>query len=625
MKAPLVLLFSLLFALSSMSQNVEFKKKNFSDQAGFDEATKNLQKGDEIFIQGKKWQYPNALEFFMKAQAFNPNNAKLNFKIGVCYLNSSDKPKSLPFFQKAFELDPKVDPKINYALAQAYHFSFDWDNAIRQYNIYLLELSKLEEGKMKINPYVTLTNKKIEECQTGKLLVSSPVDVEITNLGSTINSLFNDYAPLLSPDENQLTFTSRRAGSTGGEIDQNQQEYYEDIYSSKKTGDTWSEPVKLGEIINTPSHEATCGISTDGKTMFIYKGLSNNGDIFISTLENDQWTAPKSLPPVINTQYRETSASLTADGKTLYFISSRPDKSYGERDIFISTLDQNNNWTEPINAGNAVNTEWDEEGVYIQPDGKTLYFSSQGHNSMGGFDLFRSVKQEDGTWSKPENLGYPINTPDDDLYAMVFGTPPYVHGYYSTIKQNGFGEKDIYFFNIKKPEEKTVAVNDTASLNDSLIANNHVEPSSLFVNVDSSQTTVNNNTKIKPTVTTDNPPDKDPKNDPSLNKEKTTTSGNEGLVFHVQVGASHKPMPHAELHARYPGNMKVSQVYHDGWYKYLIGEYKLYSDAKNIRNTCGTQDAWVVVYRDGIRVPISEVIQSISLLPENQLLLSWLQ
>ena len=203
------------------------------------------------------------------------------------------------------------------------------------------------------------------------------------------------------------------------------------------------------------------GVSPDGQKLFVYKFKKNDGgDIYVCELKGDEWSKPRQLGKNINTEYHESSASFSYDGRTMYFVSDRPDAGYGGRDIYMNKLlfpdlkvGKKGRWGKAINLGPIINTEYNEEGVFMHPDGKTLYFSSTGHNTMGGYDIFKSV-YENGRWGKPENLGYPINTPDDDIFFTISGSGK--HGYYSSVKKEGFGEKDIYKITFLGPEKQVV-------------------------------------------------------------------------------------------------------------------------------------------------------------------------
>jgi outer membrane protein OmpA-like peptidoglycan-associated protein/YHS domain-containing protein len=245
-----------------------------------------------------------------------------------------------------------------------------------------------------------------------------------------------------------MYFTSRRENTTGGGMDQNEGKYYEDIYFSNYENGKWTEAKNLGDPINRSNqHDATCALAVDGQKLFIYLDDTYNGsgNIYECSLSGHSWSEPKRLPNTINSKYHESSASLSPDGKTLYFCSENPNGNMGIgfHDIFKSTMNAKGAWGPPESLGPVINTVYDERTVFIHPDGKTLYFSSQGHNSMGGYDLFKSVYNDSlKHWSEPINLGFPINSPDDDVDFVVSASGK--HAYYSTVRPEGFGEKDIY-------------------------------------------------------------------------------------------------------------------------------------------------------------------------------------
>ena len=211
-------------------------------------------------------------------------------------------------------------------------------------------------------------------------------------------------------------------------------------------------------------------MSFDGQRLFVYKGDVHGGDLFESKLNGSEWTKPVSLGKNINSKYHESSACLSGDQKTLYFVSDNPDLSYGGRDIFMSHLDKNGEWDIPENLGSDINTQYDEDGIFIAADDKTLFFSSKGHETMGGYDIFSS-KYNDSThlWSKPINIGYPINTPDDDVFFVISANGK--HGYYSSVNYEGYGEKDIYMISFLE-NEKTI--------HDSIKCTVKINPTTLF-------------------------------------------------------------------------------------------------------------------------------------------------
>ena len=447
-------LLSILIFISTFSfaQNVEFTKENFKDQKDkLKEAKSNIEKGNGFYDQGTMY-YKQAIEPYLLANKFNPENALLNYKIGNCYLFSNNKLKAIPFLEKAYKLNPKVDAQIHFALGRAYHLNMEWDKAVDEYKTFQSLTPNLKDNKALYDEVI----KKIQECYDGKTLASKPVRVFIDNVGDAINSFFPDYAPLITADESEIFFTSRRATTTGGGIDEFSNEYFEDIYFSTKVNGKWTQAQNIGAPINTKRHDAAMGLSPDGQTLFIYYDEKGDGNIFQSTLTGTTWSKPERLNKNINTDAHESSASISSDGKTLYFVSNRPD-GLGGRDIWVSTKDDKGKWGKAVNIGPTINTQYDEEGVFIHPDGKTLYFSSKGHNTMGGYDIFKSIF-ENGNWQEPENIGYPINTPDDDVFFVVAANGK--HGYYSSFNTNGFGEKDIYRITFLGPEKQMILNNE---------------------------------------------------------------------------------------------------------------------------------------------------------------------
>lgn len=462
MKKLIYILTLVFFTIQLSAQNVEFDKKIFkNDKDGFKEAMKNIEAGNELWELGVSGGYKMAVEYFLKANDFNPSNAKLNYKIGVCYVKSTLQEKGLDFLLKAVKLDPFVSPDINYMIGRGYHYNLKFDDAIKEYTKYKNRLSPNDlVAKRK------LIEKRIAECEMGKKLVEKPIRVFIDNAGESINSSFADYSPLITADGSMMIFTSRRAETTGGERSEQDHQYYEDIYVSYYENGGWVKSVNIGRPLNTKDNDATVGLSPDGQKLFTYLGKTNGGDILEAELNGEEWTSPsdKSLKKYINTEFHEASASFSFDGKTMYFTSDKEEDNFGKHDIYISYYDdEKERWGQAKNIGSVINTEYEEKGVFMHPDGRTMYFSSTGHNTMGGFDIFETSLSDDGTWSVPVNLGYPINTPGDDRFFVVEASGK--KAYYASDKSGGLGEHDIYIITFLGPEKPMIA-----SIEDNLIA-----------------------------------------------------------------------------------------------------------------------------------------------------------
>jgi hypothetical protein len=402
--------------------------------------------------------FNQALTVWLKLQGENPDNANINYKVGYSYLNSSyDKSQALPFLELAslnvsknwmdFDAGEEGAPiEALFYLGQAYHLNEKLDEAIGQFG-------KFKASVHKKHYLIPLADRYVEWCEDAKQLMKTPIDATIENLGGRINGEFSDYSAVLSVDEGSIFFTSRRIrsdSSNRGYTSDVDGKYYEDIYVSyKDINGNWQEPEIFQYSTRPNEHEATISVTIDGQTLFLYKDGDGNGDIFQSKLIGDTWTYPEKLGSDINTNAWETHVTLSADGNTLYFVSDRKG-GLGGRDIYRCVRLPNGEWSKSLNLGAPINTPHDEEGPFLHPDGKTMYFSSNGHRTMGGFDIFKSIleKSDDnlnGTWTAPINIGYPINTVDDDIFYVVSADDK--RGYYASEKGNGFGDKDIYQIN----------------------------------------------------------------------------------------------------------------------------------------------------------------------------------
>lgn len=381
--------------------------------------------GDKAY---KNKDYKGALSCYFRALRSDPNNAGLFFKIGHAYLNTETAEASLSFLEKAYKLNPEVDTDILYDLAMSYQCNYQYGKAKLYYEKYKPTISRKRWPEI---------DQKIQECIVSHSLLSNPLDIIIENAGSTINSPFNDYSPIISADGNTMIFTSNR---TDDSIQVKMKTNYEDIYITKKVNDEWTTPKKISPSINIESHDAVLSMSPDEKTIYIYYGI-NGGDIYSSTVNSKgEWGKPVPLNKNINTpQFRETAACVSADGKKLFFASNRSGGK-GNLDIYVSELDATGQWGKPVNLGEEVNTDGEEDSPYIHPDGVTLYFSSDGHPGMGNGDIFKSTYKE-GKWQQPENLGYPINSMQYDGFFTISRDKS--TAYFTSRRKYGSGEYDI--------------------------------------------------------------------------------------------------------------------------------------------------------------------------------------
>ncbi len=406
--------------------------------------------------------FTKALNYYISADSIDPTHAETKYDIGLCYLKSDYKDRALAYFKKTLEMDSKNFEDIHFLIGTCLHLNMDWDKALEEYRIYQDFLLLKKESKEKKQAYADVM-KRIQECEKGKVISQKSNRIFIDNLGSLINSPFVDYSPVISADDDMMLFTSRRPTTTGGGMDTYIDEYYEDIYRSYKLDDKWETPTNLGPPINTPGHDATVSLSPDGQKLIVYIDNNGEGNLWESRLNGENWSKPEKLPSPINSKAHESSASYTFDGNKLYFVSYR-EGGLGGGDIYYVKKDKKGKWgNEAFNVGSKINTMYDEESVFMMPDGKTMYFSSKGHNTIGGFDIFKSEQDSLGIWNEPINIGYPINKGDDDINFVMAANGK--HAYYTSVESNGYGKRDLYMITFLGIEK-----NPGLSVEDNLIA-----------------------------------------------------------------------------------------------------------------------------------------------------------
>lgn len=382
-----------------------------------------------------------ALPYFQNLLINHPKELYLKYVTGICGLYRSDAHSaSLDYLSQVYEKNKKA-PDIEYDLARANHYTYKFDEALLLLEKYLKK-PKLTEKQIKFGRQLQ------EYCNNAKKMVAAPVDAKIDNIGDIVNTVSSEYVPVVSSDESVMIFTYVGDQSNGGTQNAfNQPDpsgiYYEDVFITHKENDIWVTPASVGTNINTNAHDAAIAISNDGQKLFIFKDdRYDGGDIYISTLSGESWSAPERLKGEVNTSSWEGSASLSPDERTLYF-SSEVYGGLGGRDLYTAKLREDGSWGNVKNMGPNINTAFDDDAPFIHPNGRTLIYSSKGRNSMGDYDIFMTVYNPvDSSWSTPENIGYPINTPDDDRYLVLSANGD--RGYYASGKEGGFGLHDIY-------------------------------------------------------------------------------------------------------------------------------------------------------------------------------------
>jgi outer membrane protein OmpA-like peptidoglycan-associated protein len=426
----------------------------YSQQDPKEIARQYMEQAELIMAETKAMD--DARELMVTAADQDTTFIKANYEAGRMHLLTVGKDRAVKYFLRVYRQDPAYRFDIEYLIGRSYQYGEDFDNALEFYNLYKQKLASKSnyQGKDKVD--LPTVDRAIFECQNAKEFISSPGNFSIVNIGREINSEFEDYAPVLNENEDEIVFTTRRREDNLNENVFEDNKPYEDIFTSKKTGSAWAFAKNVGPIVNTPYHESSVALSADGNMLFIFND-EGGGDIFYSKREpGGEFTEKVPLPGIINSSFEEKSISISKDEKTLYFSSNRPG-GFGGLDIYRATKDSKGEWTNVKNLGPQINTDMDDDGLFIDYDDVTLYFSSKGRKGMGGYDVFKSTHNpKTNEWSEPVNLGYPINTPDDDIYFVA--SKDGKRAYYSSVREDGLGYTDIYMITIPEGLKNTEPV-----------------------------------------------------------------------------------------------------------------------------------------------------------------------
>lgn len=410
--------------------------------------------------------YYAALPVLFELEKMEPKNANIKSMIGYCYLHTSyEKYRAIPYYEFVLE-DVKKNVTAFYEtgnhkekkapvesfrfLGQAYHADYQFSKALDRYFEYqeLVDANNKDELKR--------VQRDIRITRNAMTLKANPTEMTLQAMSNALNTRFPEYRPIVNADETMMIFTSRRDDGVNPELGDDGK-YYEDIYYSMRESedDEWSDPKLVHTNVNTKEHEACLYLSADGQHMYIYKSDERDGGIYESHLDGEVWSVPEPLVAEINSEYWETHANRSADGKTIAFVSDRPG-GFGGRDIWFMRKLPNGKWSKVQNAGPVINTPYNEESPFLHPDGTSLYFSSEGHNTMGGFDVFQSRIDPGGEWGEPENIGYPVNTTGDDVFFVP--TSDGKRAYFSSRRDGGMGEQDLYIIGMVNADEKALTI-----------------------------------------------------------------------------------------------------------------------------------------------------------------------
>jgi hypothetical protein len=418
---------------------------NASHLFGQENAMSNWPREDQLLFENanqllEEKIYSLANQRFSSLLEKHPNDMYLKYQTAISGIYVSDKHKEAEKYLTDVANRNKKAANLDYYFALLYHKNYQFDKSIELCNTLLKNLkTKPDQSK--------ILKQTIQFCNNGKDLVAKPLNVKINSIGNPPNTNAAEYSPVISADEETIYYTYRGEKSMGGLRDLYNKPnklgfYFEDIYFSQFANGQWQSPQPLDNA-NTISNDAVIAVSNDGQSLFIFRATDvDGGDIYECKLEGETFSEPKKLLGQINSESWEGSVSLSGTQRTIVFSSERPGGK-GGKDLYSATRMPDGSWGKVKNLGSKINTTNDEDAPFLHPDGRTLVFSSQGHNSMGGYDIFTSDLDEiDSTWKAPENIGYPVNTTDDDIYYVLSADGK--RGYYASAKEGGQGDKDIY-------------------------------------------------------------------------------------------------------------------------------------------------------------------------------------
>ena len=429
----IITIICLCFYVSISAQDVSFKKGNFkNDKEGFKAAVTAIENGNDLLeIAEEKVllmkyagnEFKSALEFYLPAHTFNPNSSELNRKIGHAYLYTNEPYLAKDYLLKSLELNSDAEPILYFLLGKSFQLEQDFETA----QTYFLKFGSEADNKT-LERYNKLNRKHLKECKSGLENIAVKRRIWVDNV-KELNTEFDEISPCITADRSELIFSSNRLGNS-------------DIYISSRQNRKWKNITAIEEL-NTEEDDVASSLAYDGQRILLFKFKDGQADIYQSKLEGNNWSEPVlKMSKIVNTDANETFASYDPQDIKVYYVT---DGGHGgDQDIIFSGKKDENEkyWGKGQSAGHEVNSPFHEGSVFMAPDGQSMYFSSQGHSSIGGYDIFVSYRDKHGLWGKPINLGAPINTPYDELYFSIAANGK--HAYFSSNRAGGKGGMDIY-------------------------------------------------------------------------------------------------------------------------------------------------------------------------------------
>lgn len=389
--------------------------------------------------------FEKAIEYMKKSIKEDDLFVEAHMLLGYIYSDMNQNPKAIEEMKKALQINPNFFPGNYFSLARLQFGSGLYKDAKQNFEAYLDKHGENEDMNK-------MAKRDSRSCDFAIVALENPVPFKPVNVGNGLNSQYDEYYPAITADEQMFLFTRKLPSA------KSQYGFQEDFYVSDKINGNWEKAYSIGPQINSESNEGAPCLSADGQILFFVAcetefgyGVDRTGmgscDIFYSFKNGDDWTKPKNVGPPVSTKWWETQPSFSSDGKTLYFVRGVTDSNgKSNQDIYTSTLNKDGKWTVPVKLSNKINTPFNEESVFIHPDNQTLYFSSDGHPGMGGLDIFMSRRQPNGEWGEPVNLGYPINTCNDENSLLVSRDGK--TAWFASNRAGGYGGLDIYSFDL---------------------------------------------------------------------------------------------------------------------------------------------------------------------------------
>jgi hypothetical protein len=405
---------------------------------------KNIKKADDLY---QRADFLKAYNLYLEILTYDTTHPEFNFRAGHClfFINKTDT-ACVKFFLHS--KDSVVES--HYFLGKVYLFNGQPRRALDAF----YHFKTHNNGEMISNKEVMSC---IDACEAALNEEANKLAFVIKNVGDKVNSKYPDYVPLFWNQNGSLVFTSRRPEGKGGKTDP-YGKYYEDVFMSTRGANGWDKPVSLSDSINTDGHDACVAFSPDGTELLIYRtdAKQTGGDIYISKYNGTYWSKPKMLGPEINSKYLETSACFSPDGNSIVFSSNRPG-GQGGRDLYVVKKFINGKFSLPRNLGPFINSSEDEDAPFIESGTNNLYFSSRGHKTMGEYDIFMSpYNEENEQWGKPDNLGAPINSTNDDIYFVKAGDTK--QAFFTSRRAGGYGDADIYSVDFNESSQVIVYI-----------------------------------------------------------------------------------------------------------------------------------------------------------------------